>query len=453
MINNTLFYRKPNSNFKKLINYLFISLIFIWFSVSLISTNKSISFVSVLFAIIYFTVTELEYNFAFLVGVSVYESVFKFGNNSIWFLLLLIYLLKLILLNPNKRIKTQVLIFGVLLFIIELINDLTVVSLGQLIINLSLIIFVTVFAANADSIKYSLFDILFSLSISFMTAIFYVVKSSGGITEYINNFLDASNYALRFGHEYGETIGGAMAIPLYAALIIAFSVLILMSGIKNNIFEKVFSIVSLFIALIFGSFTISRSFYLCLAVIVIAFLFAKAKFKNKILIIICAVFFSVLTYYYFYEIANRIFKDLSLRISSDNTMTGNRSEIWKSGLKYISEHPLMLFFGKGATRYQTFAAEKGYLFSAGMHNLILDILMSWGLIGLSLVMGIVTSLLKTFCKNISKPLFLHFIPLITYFTFSLTALRTVNMKTWIFLLATFMFVKTFKNGEEEKNDT
>lgn len=437
---------------KRLLNYTIISIIFLLYSFSLAETSNRISSISVIITLFYFIVSDIKYNLPFLVGLSVYESVFKWGALSIWFILLLFYVVKLTIVNLNKNIDFRIFAVGFFLLVIELLGDLINVSIGQLFINLTIIITLTFFINYVNYIVCSRFDILFSLSVSFMSAMLYIVKSSGGFKEYINNFMNASSYALRFGHEYGETIGGAMAIPLYAALMIAFSVTLFLSGIKINIFEKIFSVFSLIVAVVFGSFTISRSFYLCIVVIVLMFFLAGAKAKYKIFILICVAAFLMVLYHNYYDIVNKIFNDLSLRVNNDSTMTGGRSEIWRSGLDYLSEHPIALLFGKGATRYQTMAAEKGYLFSAGMHNLVLDIVMSWGIVGLVLVVSLMTELFKKVSIKCGKLPLSRFIPLITYLTFSLTALRTVNMKTWTFLLATILFTKISDNGDL-KNDT
>lgn len=452
MVYNSLFVEEPGEKIKNILNYAIMAFLFLLFSFSLTETGKSISSLSVIMTLIYFAFTDIKYNFSFLVGLSVYESVFRWGTFSIWFILFLIYITKIVIKNFNKEIDFRILAAGICLMIIELFNDLSNVAMGQLFINLTTVIFLTLFITYSDYIIFSLFDIMFSLSVSFMTAMLYIVKSSGGFSEYINNFMDTSTYALRFGHEYGETIGGAMAIPLYAALIIAFSITMFISGIQLNLYKKIFSAISLAVAIVFGAFTISRSFYLCLIVILVMFLFAKAKIKYKIAVLLCSAVFLIILYRNYNDVVKKIFEDLSLRVNNDSTMTGDRVGIWKSGLDYLAEHPVALFFGKGATRYQTMAAERGYLFSAGMHNLFLDIVMSWGIIGLGLVINMTIKLLKKVNAGANEIMFVGFIPLITYLTFSMTALRTVNMKTWIFLLATIVFTRISDNGVL-KNDS
>ena len=205
---------------------------------SLVLNSESIITVTVVCSAIYCIFAKIENIFALLCGLSMFEAVFNIQGDNAWFLLLLILSAK-ILYRENMRIKTKYAILCFFVISLELILDFSNVSYGQLLVDLACIIFVFCAFGNIENIKINVYDVLCSMSFSFFCVVYYVLAMDGGIGKFLKSFMSAS-YAYRFGHAYGDTVGGAMAIPLYAALIISCSITILLLNKNRSLYQNIY---------------------------------------------------------------------------------------------------------------------------------------------------------------------------------------------------------------------
>lgn len=415
---------------------------------SLVIDNNTLLFVSVILSIGYSLFAKVENVFSLLCGLSMFESVFSIQGNNAWFLLLLIFVAK-ILLNNGLKINAFSLCSCLIVICLELVNDYATAGFGQFIVNITCVIFAFMSFVNVSKMNAKLYDIICSLSFAFICVTYYVLTMEGGIGNYISSFMSAA-YAYRFGHSYGETVGGAMAIPLYVALIISCTIAFFLLAKRLTGFQKAFGVFTVLITLVVGAMTVSRSFYLCLLVILVCFLLFKdnkEKKSSKFWIVLAMLSLAIVLFCTESEIVNKLLESLQLRMDAGvEEGSGGRTDIWLSCINYLLTNPMRLFFGSGATNYKLIGVMQNELFSAGSHNLLLDLLMSWGIVGTVSILIVCISALKqvTGENRLRKH---SLIPLITYLVFSLTALRCCNMKTWIFLLITYVFIVELNRGE------
>lgn len=426
---------------------------YFFIALSLILNNASVLTIAVLLSIAYCIFSKAEYVFTFLCGLSMFESVFSIQRVHVWFILLLIFTTKVIY-RKKMRLNASAFFSCLCVCGLEVALDYLTVSKGQLVVNLTCIVFFFCALSNIEKLNVSVFDILCSMSFAFLCVVYYVFVMDGGIGMFLKSFMSAT-YAYRFGHAYGDTVGGAMAIPLYAALIISCSITFLLLSDNKSFCQKIIPIASSCIALIIGAMTISRSFYLCLIVSLLLFLLLKdnrrgmAKFWTiSTMTLILIVIFSTET-----TIVDKVFISLQNRMDAGvDEGTGGRTDIWISCVNYLIKHPLRMIFGCGASNYPQLGTIKGELFSAGSHSLFLDLLMSWGIIGFGMILANCFVALRNAIKNTTNFNEHSLIPLFTYLVFSMTALRCCNMKTWVFLLVAYVFIIKL-NKEREHYDT
>lgn len=422
---------------------------FIYFLITqfLVNDNTMFLTVGIFLAIGYSIFATVGNVFCLLCGLSMFEAVFSIQGNNAWFIILLIFVVKIII-NNKMIIDAMSVCSCILLCCMEVVLDFNA-GFGQIVVTVSCIVFVFLSFTNISKINAHIYDIIYALSVAFWGVVYYVITKEGGIGRYISSFMSAS-YAYRFGHAYGETVGGAMAIPLYASMIVSCIVtyFLLEKGIRAK--HKIFSIVTMSISLIVGAMTVSRSFYLCLILVFFLFLLFRSKGRELskfgiafvILIVIAIVVFTQA------DIVDKLFESLQLRMDAGvEKGTGGRTDIWKSCIAYLLDNPIRLLFGSGATNYKLIGEARNEMFSAGAHNLILDLLMSWGILGFVTLMAVFGSALKRIIE--SKAVFdKHaLIPLFTYLIFSMTALRCCSMKTWVFLLIAYVFANHLNKGE------
>lgn len=426
--------------------------IFATLSVALVLNSNSLLTVAVLISLIYVVVAKLENLFPFICGISMFETVFKIQEIRVWFLLLLIFSVKAFFKNEMK-VKTFAFFSCLIVVCLEFMGDLHTTSIGQLIVNISCIVFVFSAFSNASTWKIKAFDILFSISCAFLGVITYVLVMEGGVTKYITAFMEAS-HVYRFGSDYGDTVGGAMAIPLYASQIVAVAISFLLLDKNKGLLHKVFAMAIVPIALLVGAMTISRSFYLCILISLVLFVLLRnqSKTAGKVVIPLVIVCFIVAMFYLETDIANKVFDNLQIRLDAGmEEGTAGRMDIWRSCLSYLYHNPWQLLFGSGTTNYPQIGEELGTYFSAGAHNFVIDLLMSWGLVGTVLVVATVVMAMMNIIKRIKNIHHHSWVPFFCFFAFSMTALRSNSMKAWVFMLMTYVIAIGLNT--EENYDT
>lgn len=422
-----------SNNFMLFFNSIIIAALFFVMAQALIVDNDSLMTIAVILTIVYCLLSKAENIFYVLCGMTMFESVFKVSGDIVWFVPLLILVFKL-LIKDGFRINSIAVTSLMIIFSLELILDFSNGSMGQLLVNLVTVIFVFVVFSKINILKINAFSIVFVLTMAFSAVVYYLLSMYGGMGGFISSFM-SSVYAYRFGHSYGDTIGGAMAIPLYTTMLVSCGLSCYMRSIHLKISQKFLIIIAVIISIVFGAMTISRSFYLGLIVTLISILFFRSSENKKIkrFIVIFAVIALLFLLFSESDVIKKVLSNLQLRL--DNGMekgSGGRTDIWISCIEYLLEHPLRLLFGMGATNYISIGSATGELFAAGAHNLIIDFIMSWGIIGTSVLLIFLVNIYKQQKLNNNKFNYQSVIPLITYAFFAMTALRSCSLKTWMF---------------------
>lgn len=441
-----------NENEDSLINrinpMIWIAMYFVM-SQAMILENSPLMTVTVAVSVGYCIFAPLESIFCFLCGLAMYESVFSISGNNAWFVILLIFVFKMSIKN-NMRFKRIPLVACMIVIYIEFVFDYFNGSLGEVIVTLAVIAFVFSAFTNLDKLNIRLFDVILSLSTAFLGIVYYIITMYGGLTSFLTKFMSLS-YAYRFGHDFGNTTGGAMAIPLYADMIITCCMAYFLNVSHQSKAQTIYSVAVSFFALFIGAVTISRSFYLCLLVSLVFFVLFKnnTKTKNKYAIIAFIIILAVVLVYTQQSMIDKIIENLNSRMDAGvEEGEGGRTDIWLSCINYLLTHPIRAFTGFGAANYKVIGVTQGELFSAGSHNLLLDLLMSWGIIGTIVVLTLCISELHNSIKIAKGRVKMQaFLPLITYIFFSMTALRCSSLKTWMFLLVACLFVSKINREE------
>ncbi len=445
-------YKANTFHFLSYLKPIMLAVLFFVMAQALVKDNGSLMTITVMITIGYCMIAKNENIFYILCGMAMFESVFKIGGNVMWFVPLLILAFKL-LYRDKFRCNSDAVCSLLLIFCLELLLDFSNGSMGQLVVNLSAVIFVFIVFSKISILKLNAFSIVFSLLIGFLAVIYYLLSMYGGIGAFISSFMSAA-YAYRFGHSYGDTVGGAMAIPLYTTMLISCGLTCYLKIDKLRFFQKVLILLAVVVSCIFGALTISRSFYTGLIVTIIAILLFKSSDKKHIKSKMLFFVILAIAFLYFTEadVINKIFSDLQLRLDRGMEIgSKGRMDIWMSSLGYLFEHPLNMLLGMGSTNYVQIGNETGELFSAGTHNLFIDFLMSWGVVGATVLIIFLIRIYRHLRNNSLNFNSQSLIPLITYIFFAMTALRSCSLKTWIFLLIVYVFMNEAIYKQEGEN--
>lgn len=427
--------------------------IYLMIYISLTSELYSLMNVAVILSIAFALIFDISSSILLLLGLTVFENAVKINGMLAWFFIILAIILKYLVVHKfricfkNKKAISYSLFLSLLAFVTDAI---TYGIKGQMMTTIELIIFLGLIIGLDEEWKLTPHLMILYLGTTYIFAILYILNQYGGFGTFMDSFLGAT-YAFRFGSAFGETVGGAMAIPIYSLLILSFSLCILLSDTSKKNMLTIVGIISIdIVALIFGALTISRSFYAGLLIVAILFFLFKTEsnksLRVKITIICLMIFMGIVLINEYYELVFQTINNLFSRLDAGGG-TGERSKIWKSCFDYLLNNPIGFIMGFGSNGYPIIGLKKGAMFGAGAHNLYIDILMSWGIIGCVCIIGMIYQMRPNggYINSIKKNM-INFVPLAVLMFFSTTAMRSNSMKTVIYFFCCLIIL----NNTQEK---
>jgi len=438
---------KEKSSFFK--NLLIQIVLFVMLGNASIFENNSLLLIVVCLSTIYCLFTSAENLFSFVVGISIFDYAFNINGMNATVIPTGILLIKLLIRNKFVLFKDSgCAICMVTILFCELVGDFSYHSVGEVfltIVNVALFLYLI---TNLELLKVDVYKILIFFASVCLVAIYCMLLMYGNIGEFFN-LLFTSSSLYRFGIGDANVMGGAMSLPLYALLLLSVSLSYVLTN-KNFGAKKGILIIFLNAVCIFFAFlTISRSLYLGLGAILLAIILGNKKYNKSMLfkLFIILVIALVIAFIFYGDV---IIKSISLlfnRISSEAN-EGSRVDIWGNCLSYLVKHPVALLIGCGSCSYPTL--DEGL--RAGTHNLFMDILMSWGVLGLAsffVLMKYALNKIKISCNRIES---MSYIPLYAICAFGLTALRSNSLKTWSFLLVAMLIIQSLSIKKEARRD-
>ena len=214
-------------------------------------------------------------------------------------------------------------------------------------------------------------------------------------------FIESSDIYAKFG-ETTRDIGGSMGVSLYASVGVSVAAVLAVTSKK---IEKLIYVFALAFFSYFALMSLSRTFFLALvlaiAVMFVSNLRVDIRIKSAFLWKIPAFFvlaFLVINFVLSSHNILTMFDKLGKLMNTMSSESG-RFSIWKSIFSFLVTHPLIALFGGGTNNYMLIESSRGYSFrQVGAHNLFLDIMMSFGVIGFFFL----TRLLKQCIKDAQK---------------------------------------------------
>lgn len=403
-----------------------------------VTQNNNLLLMSVALVTVYCFITEEEYLFSFVVGISIYDYAFNLNGMNATLIPTGILLLRLLKKNRLILFKSKTCaICTMLILACELMGDFSYYSFGEVLLSVVNILLFLYLIANIELLHMNTFRTIVMFAVACLSAIYYMVYMYGDIGTFFN-LLFTSSGLYRFGIGDANVMGGAMSLPLYALLLLSMSLSYVLVNRKTDAKKGIFLIVINAICLFFAFLTISRSLYLGLAATLLATLLGNKKYKEskifKLFLILVIVLIGALIMYG--DVIEQSIILLFNRISSDRDGAG-RTVVWENCFNYMMNHPISILIGSGSCKYPTLEEGLG----AGAHNLLLDITMSWGILGFVsflFMLSYALKKIKIYCGKIES---MSYIPLYAVGAFALTALRSNSLKTWSFLLVTIFVIQ------------
>lgn len=250
-------------------------------------------------------------------------------------------------------------------------------------------------AINEKKIQEPLLKIFLILSFLSMLGVFIQFLIPNQFLQFMNVLLRADCYQNML-HSYvtDHAFAGWTAytgyVAFYASTIIGAMYLKLQSKTLVKLFPKIICIITIVLSMFCVFLTSKRGIIVALAVAFVVTTIAWMKFNNKLSIRLIILIIALASLFVLFSNYNMFVKNVFDRFfSNENFMTG-RSEIYSSLWEIIQNSNI--FWGEGTASTYT-------LFSAGAHNIYLQILYENGIIGLVIYLSFFVSCLVSAFKR------------------------------------------------------
>lgn len=430
-------------------HYILSLLAFTTISMSYLWNMPILSYISIAVVLWMMLIESTVQDFYLLLSIAVPMNGYKLSGIGLSFVFLAISIIKL-LATGNRHIKLNP-IWTIMAFIVislSLVHETSYVTIGT---TINSVILITYFIVLLAFIPVQKFDIrycslLFGTSL-LLTQIFAIL-----VTGDLSALGDASEIH-RLGQKSEEfdsydIFGGSMGFPVRTILLICMSISVFV-GRYRTIF-KLF-LVSIIVVLFIVTFlTISKVYLLGLITFFVAMPFVTKSSKVRLhimgYIIVMVAFGYVLLPRLPFNVEDIVDAFIFRLGDSGDTevLTSHRTIIYEDVINYWGNNLSCVFFGAGKEAYPEIGRLKGLAFSMEAHNIILDCIMAYGIIGLSLIIGLCHSIVIR-ARRLNKKYQLSMLgalPIICWLMMSQTnsAFSVFHTYLWLPFLVLFMIL-------------
>lgn len=334
--------------------------------------------------------------------------------------------------------------------IVLFLHDRTETSLMNIFNLGSFLFYVSVAAYMLDLKKY---DYRYSLGILLMAVIIsqisiYIVQGGN-----IDAFFEERDLRLGEGDvEKGQKnrLGGAMGFPIYSMLVIS-SLCVYLKNFSVNTWMKIMSVLIILMEFFVTFFTISKVYLLGLssfAVVTLIYDVRFFSFKRTFVVMLSLVLVAVLFLFVLGDTTQFFISNYERRLFSIE-ITSGRSYIYDDVILYLSQNISSLLFGEGRWGYTNIGLDYNYAFKMSAHNIVLDGIMIYGLLGMAVIAGMYCTFLKKY--HIRKIDVFDMSPLICWLMMNMTASTFIVEKNYIMVVVLLLNACFCWPKIEEKN--
>lgn len=174
--------------------------------------------------------------------------------------------------------------------------------------------------------------------------------------------------------------------------------------------NRIIDIILMILLLVLGTLTASRTYFVCLMLMAFLFIIGhKGTVKKKIGFIIFIILFAVVALFLINFVFPELFQYFVGRFTVDDITTG-RDVLMLKYHGFIMDNPSVLLFGIGLNDYGHMLTEVYRIGSVVPHNSIQEIIIAWGIPGLSIFVTLCYVLVINAKRVNNKPILLNYIP-------------------------------------------
>ena len=430
-------------------HYILSLLALITISLSYLWQMPILSYISIAIVLGMMLMESAVQDFYLLLSIAVPMNGFKLSGIGLSFIFLTISIIKLLMKGQRNLTLSPILtIMGFIVIFLTFIHEASYVTIGTTINSVILItyfiVLLTYLPVQKLNIRYC--TLLFFTSL-IITQIFAIL-----VTGNLAELGDASNI-FRLGQKSEEfesydIFGGSMGFPVRTVLLICMSISFFVGKYSKIIKTSLAGIVVILVIITF--LTISKVYLLGLGTLVVSLFFVAKSSKARLNIIGYLILMLVLGFVLLPQLpydVDDIVDAFIFRIGDSRdaeALTTHRSVIYADVITYLTNNFSCLFFGAGKEAYPEIGKMESLAFYMEAHNIILDCIMAYGIVGLALIIALCHSVIvRVRIMNRKYQLsMLGALPLICWFMMSQTnsAFSVFHTYLWLPFLVLFMIM-------------
>ena len=421
-----------------------------------------LSFISLAIVLWMMYIESTVQDFYLLLSIAVPINGYKLFGIGLSFVFLVISIIKLLATNTNHtKLNPIWTIMAYIVITFSLVHEASYVTIGTTINSVILILYFIILLIYLPiqelNIRYC--TLLFVTSL-LLTQLFAIL-----VTGDLSALGDDSEI-YRLGHksedfESFDIFGGAMGFPVRTILLMCISISVFIGG-YSRIFKL--SLAGIIVVLFIVTFlTISKVYLLGLITFFVTIPFVTKSSQARLNILGYMIIMVVLGYVLLPRLplnVDNIVDAYIFRIGDSGdteALTTHRSLIYSDVIKYLGNNFPDVFWGAGKEAYPEIGRLENLAFSMEAHNIVLDCIMAYGIIGLSLIIGLCHSII-TRVREFDEEYQLTIVgalPIICWFMMSQTnsAFSVFHTYLWLPFLVLFMIMnKEIIDNSQETNE-
>lgn len=264
---------------------------------------------------------------------------------------------------------------------------------------------------------------LYLLSVTLMTAASRLMPD-------MTKHIDVTAQKVIVNGEISSRYAGIAGDPNYYTQLIIIGIALGISALivcRTDIKSRLLIAVCCIYLMYSGILTFSKSFYVAVAimfVITLLYIYRIGR-SNKRIFLIFFILTPIIAYSGYYLYQNFIIPGIFQRVTATVDITSGRASIWKAYLELMLSRPDVLIFGAGVDNAKQLLIPY-YGKAQAAHNVFIELLSDYGIVGCVLLYMIFSESLKKFFADIKEPMGLCFIMFaVTAMSLSLSAYDTI----------------------------
>lgn len=321
-------------------------------------------------------------------------------GRSVFVVVALVAILKALYVGFRRKIKPGHFLSGLALIVLQIGGEIST-GKGPALTVATVTSMLLVFVAISWFYDWSRIDVHACRVAFIVTSLLCIAGSLAAARGDIGQFVVASDNTTRLG-EAARGLGGSMGIPLYAVASIS---LIVLSDLRGRLRNRILAYLLVAVFTAAGVLTISRVFLLGLGVLIaiisLSILSRRRKYGLRVLASLAGIGLAGVLVF---QAELLLLGQRLVQRTAEAGLDSGRLAIFDDALSLLSQNPRIVVVGQGAVGYVYAAQAQNSLVGSMLHNLLFDVIFSWGIVGAIALLTVLLGSMRRAAHALQAPI-------------------------------------------------